>query len=312
MGPTNVQTLWKLAEIQHGVLSRGQLLAAGLTPDAIRHRLEEGRLHRVYPGVYAVGRPELSQLGRWIAAVLACGEGAVLSHASAAELWGVKTTSDKGLIHVTVPSRRRGGHDGIRVHRRDLTPAEIAKRQGIPLTAIATTLVDQAATISRKRLEAQVNEADKLDLADPETLRAELDRIPSRPGIRKLRALLDEATLVLTDSELERLFLPIAKRVGLPKPETRKKLCGFRPDFHWPDLNLVVETDGLRYHRTPQQQTTDRLRDQKLTAAGKTVLRFTHAQVKYQPDYVRATLIAVVQTLRSAGYSARKRGRRAA
>ena len=312
MTGTKVQSIWRLAEIQHGVVARWQLLERRLTPKAIEHRLAEGRLHRIYSGVYAVGRPELSQLGRWMAAVLACGRGAVLSHASAAELSGVKTASRKGPIHVTIPPGRKARHPGIRVHRRHLTPAETATKEGIPLTAIATTLVDQAATATRKALEAQVNEADKLNLASPEQLRADLERMPSRPGIRNLRALLDEATLVLTDSELERLFLPIATRAGLPKPETRKKLCGFRPDFHWPELNLVVETDGLRYHRTPQQQTTDRLRDQKLTAAGKTVLRFTHAQVKYQPDHVEATLVAVVQTLRSAGYNARKRGRRAA
>lgn len=312
MTGAKVQSIWRLAEIQHGVVARWQLLERGLTPKAIEHRLGEGRLHRIYSGVYAVGRPELSQLGRWMAAVLACGKGAVLSHTSAAELWGVRKTSKKGQIHVTIPPGRNARHSGIRVHRRLLACAETATKEGIPLTATATTLVDQATTVTRNQLEAQINEADKLDLANPEQLRAEVERIRGRPGIRKLRAVLDEATLVLTDSELERLFLPIAKRAGLPRPETRKKLCGFRPDFHWPELNLVVETDGLRYHRTAQQQTADRLRDQRLTAAGKTVLRFTHAQVKYQPDHVEATLAAVVQASRSAGYSARKRGRKAA
>lgn len=300
------------------MVARWQLRELGFSEDAIDRRIRTGRLHRIYPGVYAVGRPEVSQLGRWMAAVLACGVGAMLSHASAAELWGVAKASIKGPIHVTVPLRRRAAHPGIRVHRRDLTPAENATKEGIPLTAIATTLVDQATTVTRKRLEAQINEADKLDLANPDQLRAELERIPSRPGIRKLRALLDEATLVLTESELERLFLPIARRAGLPTPKTQARIRGFRVDFHWPELNLVVETDGLRYHRTPQQQTRDRTRDQRLTAAGLTVLRFTHAQVKYQADHVQAILVAVGQTSwladasRSAGYNARNLGRKAA
>jgi len=312
MATPKFQSLWKLAAAQHGVVSRRQLLDAGLSPSAIRHGITEGRLHRVYAGVYAVGRPELSQLGRWMAAVLACGEAAVLSHASAAELWGVSTTTNKGTSHVTIPSHRKARQPGIRAHRRDLTPAETATREGIPLTAIATTLVDQAAIVTRNRLEAQINEADKLDLATPDQLRAELERISSRPGIRKLRALLDEGALVLTDSELERMFLRIIERARLPEPRTQARVNGFRVDFYWPDLKLIVETDGVRYHRTPQQQTKDRIRDQRHTAAGYTTLRFTHAQIAKDQAGTRATLVAVIQTLRSAGYSDRKRGRKAA
>lgn len=241
-----------------------------------------------------------------MAAVLACGEGATLSHTSAAQLSGVRKTSNNGPIHVTVPAARNPrANRGIRVHRRDLTPAETVTIEGIPLTAIATTLVDQATTATRKQLEAQINEADKLNLTNPEQLRAHLERMPSRRGIRKLRALLDEATLVLTDSELERRFLPIAKRAGLLPPITQARIHGFRVDFHWPDLNLVVETDGLRYHRTPQQQTKDRVRDQRLTAAGLTVLRFTHAQIAKERAHVEATLVAVVEGASSRPAAAR-------
>ena len=274
---------------------------AGFSLSAIRHRIAEGRLHRIHRGVYAVGRPELSRLGHFMAAVLACGEGAALSHSSAAELWDVQKTGKKGPIHVTVPAARNPrGHRGIRVHRRDLSAEERTHRNGIPLTAIHTTLVDQAATISRKRLEAQVNEADALDLVDPEQLREQIQRMPPRRGIRALRDLLDEATFTLTDSELERLFLPIALKAGLPKPESQVFVNGFRVDFWWPELSLVVEADSLRYHRTPQKQLKDRLRDQAHLARGCTPLRFTHWQVAKDQRHVTDTLIAVVRNTRAA------------
>src|SRR5205814_5987973 len=126
-------------------------------------------------------------------------------------------------------------------------------------------------------LEAAVNEADKLDLITPERLRQALEAIARRPGLAALRRLLDRDTFVLTDSELERRFLPIARAAGLPKPLTRVHLNGFKVDFYWPEFDLVVETDGLRYHRTPAQQARDTLRDQAHAAAGLTRLRFTHA-----------------------------------
>ena len=128
-------------------------------------------------------------------------------------------------------------------------------------------------------------------------MRIELNAIKHRPGAPKLRALLDRPTFILTDSRLERLFNPLARRAGLSKPLTQQFLNGFRVDFYWPDLGLVVETDGLRYHRTPVEQARDRLRDQVHTASGLTPLRFTHAQVHYEPGYVEATLAAVARRL---------------
>ena len=168
---------------------------------------------------------------------------------------------------------------------------------GIPLTSPLSTLIDLAARITRKQLEAVINEADKLDLIAPDTLRAALVATRARPGTRQLRECLDEQTFTLTDSELERRFLKLAHQAGLPKPKTQVRVRGFKVDFHWPDLKLVVETDGLRYHRTPAQQAKDRLRDQKLTAAGLTVLRFTHRQVAKERDHVSRILVAVVQPL---------------
>jgi hypothetical protein len=146
-------------------------------------------------------------------------------------------------------------------------------------------------------LEAAVNEADKLDLVDPEQLGAELQEMVRRPGIAPLRRLLDRDTFVLTDSELERRFLPIAEAAGLPPPLTRQRVNGFKVDFVWPELGLVVETDGLRYHRTAAQQARNRRRDQAHTAAGLIALRFTHAQLRFQPDHARRTLAEVVVRL---------------
>jgi very-short-patch-repair endonuclease len=114
-----------------------------------------------------------------------------------------------------------------------------------------------------------------------------------------LRQLLDRRTFTLTDSELERRFLPLARAAGFGQPRTGEQLNGFKVDFFWPELGLVVETDGLRYHRTPAAQARDRLRDQAHAAAGLTTLRFTHAQVRYEPRHVRETLAAVARRIRA-------------
>ncbi len=132
-----------------------------------------------------------------------------------------------------------------------------------------------------------------MELVTPDRVRKALDEMPSRRGVGVLRKLMDRETFTLTDSELERRFLPIAASAGLPHPLTQQIVNGFRVDFFWPDLGLIVETDGLRYHRTPTQQARDRLRDQAHTAAGLRPLRFSHSQVRYEPDYVRQTLVRV-------------------
>jgi very-short-patch-repair endonuclease len=159
------------------------------------------------------------------------------------------------------------------------------------------TLIDLATRLGPRQLEAAINAADKLDLIDPESLREALAGHEGQPGTPRLRRLLDRATFSLTDSELERRFIPITRSAGLPRPLTQQLLHGFRVDFYWPDLGLVAETDGLRYHRTPAQQSRDRRRDQALTAAGFTVLRFTHAQIRYEPEYVGRLLGAVADRI---------------
>jgi very-short-patch-repair endonuclease len=287
--------VWPLIRQQHGVIARWQLLELGFNAEAIKTRIRNGRLHPVWRGVYAVGRPGLSQEGRWMAAVLACGRGAALSHSSAGALWAV-VKPRPGAIHITAPTKRT--RPGIVVHRRELGEADITRHLGIPVIAVVPTLIDLATELSRDSLEAAISEADKRDLIDPERLREGLEQFPGRPGVAVLRQTIDRRTFRLTDSALERLFLPIARRAGLAVPQTRRYAGGFRVDFYWPELRLIVETDGLRYHRTPAQQARDRLRDQSHTAAGLIPLRFTHEQIRYEPAHVEATLRAVVARIR--------------
>jgi very-short-patch-repair endonuclease len=162
---------------------------------------------------------------------------------------------------------------------------------------VVRTLLDVACGLGDGPIERIVNEADRVDLIDPETLRGELRAYRGQRGVARLRLLLDRRTFRLTDSELERWFLPEVRRAGMPLPLTRQRLNGFKVDFFWPGLRLVVETDGLRYHRTPAQQARDRVRDQAHLAAGFIPLRFTHWQVRYEREHVRSTLIAVARRL---------------
>lgn len=280
----------RLARAQHQVLTRGQLLALGFSSAAIEHRLATGRLRALARGVYSVGPPRGSAEQRWMAAVLSCGEGAALSHRSAAALWGIGVEL-RGRTDVSV--RRRGAHlrPGLKIRSRpSLAAADVDVPDGIPVTSVVQTLIDLATELPRGRVERAVNEADKHDLVDPETLRAALEERGGEPGVKTLVTLLDKRTFRLSDQELERLFRPIAARAGFPVELTKVWVNGFEVDFYWPSLGLVVETDGLRYHRTPSAQARDRVRDQAHTAGGLTQLRFTHYQVKHEPRYVQAIL----------------------
>jgi very-short-patch-repair endonuclease len=201
---------------------------------------------------------------------------------------------------VPVSSVRRC--ENVLVYRRpNLRPADMAMKDGIPVTSLVRTFIDIAARLDCVDTERAVNSADRLGLIDPEALLDALESHPGKWGVRSLREMLGARNFRLTDSELERRFLPLVAEAGLPVPSTGQWLNGFKVDFYWPDLGLVVETDGLRYHRTPAQQARDRLRDQAHLAAGLTPLRFTHHQVRFEAGYVRFTLVAVANHLRSHG-----------
>jgi very-short-patch-repair endonuclease len=232
-----------------------------------------------------------------MAAVLSCGPRAALSHHSAAALWGIAPPPDD-VIEVSVPVTSRPRRPGVRIFRRPaLTEDELTVQDGIPVTGIVRTLMDVALGLDRPDLERAINEADKLDLIDFESLTRALDAYRGCPGVGRLRAILGPRDFRLTDSELERRFLRLVHGIGLRLPLTGQWLNGFKADFFWPELKLVVETDGLRYHRTPAQQARDRARDQAFTAAGLTPLRFTHAQIQFERDRVGKVLLTVARRL---------------
>jgi predicted transcriptional regulator of viral defense system len=216
-----VKAVLALAARQHGVVTRAQLRELGLSADAVDYRLQRGRLHRVGQGVYAVGRPQLTRHGTLIAAVLSCGPGAALSHDAAGEVLGIRRQR-AGRIDVTVPGAQRR-RPGLRIHRRPLPEGDVTYRHGIPVTSVVRTLLDLAQRLPHAQLEAALNEADKLDLIDPERLRPQLATRRGQPGVATLRELLDRQTLTLTDTELERRFLPIVRRAGLPLPRTQRR-----------------------------------------------------------------------------------------
>ncbi|HET9197310.1 MAG TPA: type IV toxin-antitoxin system AbiEi family antitoxin domain-containing protein [Solirubrobacterales bacterium] len=290
---------WSLARGQHGVIARRQLLDLGFSAMAIRHRVKRGRLHRIHTGVYAVGRPQITREGRWMAAVLACGEASVLSHRSAAALWGF-CDEHPGYVEISVRRHCTVRRPGMRTHDRPgLWDRDVGQRLGIPVTGPVRTFLDLATVTGPKTLERAVNDADKLDVIDADSLRKALDAYPGQPGVRLLRHILDKDTFRLSDDELERIFRPLAASAGLPTPLTKHMVDKFEVDFFWPELGLVVETDGWRYHRTPSAQARDALRFQVHTANGLTPLRFSHFQVKHQPAHVRRILEQTAGNLRA-------------
>jgi very-short-patch-repair endonuclease len=281
---------WKLARAQHGVLARTDLLDLGFSDAGIKHRVASGRLHPVAAGVYAVGRPDLSPHGRWMVAVLACGEGAVLSHRSAAELWGIGF-EERDRIDVSIRRRSRLERAGVKVRSRPKLPERnVVRRLGIPVTTPTQTLIDIATELKPLRVERAVNQADVHDLVDPETLRRSLDAYVGMPGAKTLRTMLDRHTFRLSDSDLEIYFRPLALAAGFLLPLSKQWVLGYEVDFHFPDHALIVETDGLRYHRTPAQQARMVKRDQTHTSHGFRVLRFTHWQIAHAPNEVADVL----------------------
>jgi hypothetical protein len=273
-----------LATRQHGPVAHAQLRALGLTQEQIAYRLRVGRLLRRHPEVYLVAHSVLPREGRWMAAVLACGEGAVLSHTDAAAHLGL--TPGRGrLIHVTRPSSagRDPDPDRIRLHRvATLQPWECTLIDGIPTTTVARTLLDVAPDLRPSALEDVIAQSVRLRLFDLVAVRRCLAEHPRQHGAPALRRLLDE--LVGRDpadlrSVLETLVLQVCDDHGLPRPAVNARVEGVLVDFFWPHKRLIVEADSYTYHSMPSAFERDRERDQRLTLAGCTVVRITYNQV---------------------------------
>jgi predicted transcriptional regulator of viral defense system len=269
----------ELAERQWGVVSLGQLRALGLGERGVQHRVRAGRLRRLYRGVYAVGHGVLGREGRWMAAVLACGEGAVLSHRSAASHWGL-LSSAASLIDVTAPAGRHGRR-GIRLHRsRSLDARDSTSHQGIAITSIARTLLDLAATVRADRLERALAQAERLQLYDHTAITDVIARANGHRGKGALTRATSREDPKWTRNELEAWFLNLVREAGLPEPMVNLSLAApdhprLIPDFCWPTHRLIVETDGWETHRTRAAFEADRRRDAALQADGWRVVRFT-------------------------------------
>jgi very-short-patch-repair endonuclease len=271
-----------LAAAQHGVVTRSQLLAIGLSHSAVDRSVHAGRLHRLHRGVFAVGHTVLRVEGRWMAAALATG--GVVSHATAAAVWDLLRPS--GTIHVTVAGdagrmRRRG----LRIHRSaTLRPEDMTMHRAVPITSPARTIIDLARTLEGRPLEHL------LDLAEQRRL-IDFAELHDRPIPRSLQAVLSLYTATTpTRSELEERFLQLCDDHGIRRPETNARISGYEVDFVWRDERLIVEVDGYAYHRSPTAFETDRERDVNLARAGWRVLRFTWRQITRRPAWVAAAL----------------------
>ena len=292
------QKIAALARAQHGVVSRAQLRLLGLSDDAIDRWLARGRLHPVHRGVYAVGHSVLITEGRWMAAVLAGGDGALLSHAGAAAAWELRPVGT-GAIHITLPGgpgrKRRAG---IRIHRSTtLAPDESTTHRGIPITTPVRTLIDLAPTLKGRRLEQALDRAEQRGLIDFADLRRRLEARPARPGSPALRAMLSRYTAAtfVTRSEMEERFLALCDDHGIRRPDVNTRIEGREVDFAWRDARLIVEVDGYAYHRSPSAFEADRERDVILVLAGWQVLRFTWTQLTGRPGWVARAVARAVR-----------------
>ena len=268
-----------LAADQYGVVTRAQLVTAGLGRGQISRRLAAGRLHRLHAGTYAVGHRAPRREARWLAAVLACGDGAALSHRSAASLWRIRE-AEGPLPDVTTPTGSRRRHPNIAVHRAALLEHDLDARAGISVTSPARTLVDLAHELDRGALRRALSEAQFLRLFDLAATRAALIRRPSGD----LRVLLED--LALTQSGLEDRLVALCVRYGIDRPLTQQPLFGRRVDFLWPRQRVVVETDGWEGHGTRRAFQADRETSNAFQLRGYYILRFTSADLERRPALV--------------------------
>jgi hypothetical protein len=263
-----------IAGRQHGVVTIEQLRAAGIGRTEVTRRVQAGRLHRLHRGVYAVGHRSLSWRGRWLAAVLAAGDGAVLSHSSAAALWQFLRPIS-GPVHVTVGAAvRRKSRPGLQIHRsRTLTPRDVTRRHGIAVTAPARTISDIRGEVEPYLFRRALRQAELAGY-----------RVPHLSATKRTR------------SDLELLFLGFCDEHGLPRPLVNRKVHGHRVDFFWPEHRLAVETDSWEYHRGSVSFEDDHKRDLELRAQGVTTRRYTGDQLEIAPEKVAADLRAALVT----------------
>lgn len=286
-----------LADAQHGVVARAQLVELGLPQTAIDHRLRARTFRSLHRGVYALGHRELRREGWWMAAVLALGPGAVLSHHTAAAVWNLAPPRER--IDVTVPvaggrSRRRG----LRIHRvPGLSPSDRTTLGPLRVTTVARTLLDLAAVVDEHRVEQLIHHADQQQCFDRRSVEQALERCGKRPGAPALLRVLERleiAGAARTRSGLEVALMRLCDRHGLPRPVVNSVIGGFEVDFRWPGTNLVVEADGP-HHRMPLQRERDHRKRLALEAAGLRVITLTEDQVELDGARTAAALAHLIE-----------------
>ena len=284
---------------RHNLVTTEDLAACGIHGSAVQRRVRNGRLHRKYKGVFAVGSPRLTQEGNWLAAVLASGPEAVLSHVDAAVLWGIHPRPGV-VIHVTTARRSREGAKGIRLHRvRRLSPDDVTVRHGIPVTTVARTLVDLTDMFGRERLTRIIREAEFQGVLDLPMLDQAIARANGRKRLSTLiAAVRAHRPGAVVRSELEHAFLELCRTENIPAPETNvPMLVGGRSrklDCLWREQRVVVELDGRSAHDRPGAFEDDRARDAALTASGYRTLRYTWQRVTNDGARVAAEVKATL------------------
>jgi very-short-patch-repair endonuclease len=277
------------------VLARRQLIQAGMGAKAVDSRIQSGRLLPINRGVYALGHAALTQRGRWMGAVLACGEGATLSHRSAAALWGLMRP---GRRQIDVTSRHgRSGRPGIALHRGRLDDEDRVERDGIPVTSLSRTLLDLAEVIEESRWDRAAEEAERLGLLELVALERVCDRGSGRRGLGRCMRLVEEARAVpRTRSVLEDRFAAVCESHDIVPPSRNVLVGEVEVDALWPRERLIVELDGFSFHGHRAAFERDRARDTALQAAGYKVIRLTHRRLEAEPAAVAADIARLLRS----------------
>jgi very-short-patch-repair endonuclease len=289
---TRDQIVGKLADQQYGVVSREQLLELAVSRDAIRRAVAAGRLRPLLRGVFAVGHTALAREGWWMAALLACGDGAALSHHAAGAVWSF-WHGPVLPVHVTVTGASGRALRNIVAHRSRLTDAEVMRVNNLRVTTPARTIVDLAATLTPRAMRETIERAQDLKRFHRDEIATAATGRPGTKRLRELIALMDPDK-DNARSYLERLLLAVVRRARLPRPEVNLPIADARRDFVWPDHRLVVEVDGYAYHSSREDLRRDRRRDRQLTALGWRPARFTYEEVAFEPDLVARDLAALL------------------
>lgn len=284
------QKIARIASRQLGLITLPQLLAVGLSKAAVAKRVERGALHRVYRGVYRVGHQAPDQETQYLAAVFACGEGAVLSGAAAAIIWGLR----RGSPPPEVTTTRNRRVPGVRTHRvRELRAGEVTKRNDIPVTTPARTLVDLAARLPLDDLAEACHVAQVRYRTTANQVETVLDRRPKTKGAGNVRLIFEGDTDVFL-SKLERLFLSLLKRAALPLPRTNKKKDSYYVDCRWPEQKLTVELDSYRYHHSRHAWEQDHRRAREARRRGDEFRRYTWGDVTEDGEAVTEEVAALL------------------